>query len=203
MHAIWPIDSFKTSSWPSWGCCAYTSLGGLWDMGTPGFPPTWFTAVPNKWVRPTRRPADLIVDPTDLICGPHDLRRPSRRFPRWPYLICSGNLACKTRQDIGYAAIQSEDHEIILFSLVRFPCCNRPRLGAHRPCLSANIRQTRPNPWGQVIQSCNPPKAIQSRTGRRVLLSGGLNQYKLVVSIVFHVLLRNLRVLSLRSLPAE
>jgi hypothetical protein len=35
-------------------------------------------------------------------------------------------------------------------------------------------------------------------TGRRVLLSGGPNQYKLVVFSVFRVLVRNLRVLSLR-----
>jgi hypothetical protein len=31
------------------------------DMGTPGSPPTRLTAVPDKWVRPTRRPADLSV----------------------------------------------------------------------------------------------------------------------------------------------
>jgi hypothetical protein len=42
-------------------------------MGTPGSPPTRLTAVPNKWVRPTRRPADLSVGPTDLVGSPHDL----------------------------------------------------------------------------------------------------------------------------------
>jgi hypothetical protein len=42
-------------------------------MGTPGSPLTRLTAVPDKWVRPTRRPADLSVDPTDLVGGPHDL----------------------------------------------------------------------------------------------------------------------------------
>jgi hypothetical protein len=41
-------------------------------MGTPGSPPTRLIAIPDKWVRPTRRPADLIVGPTDLVCGPHD-----------------------------------------------------------------------------------------------------------------------------------
>jgi hypothetical protein len=42
-------------------------------MGTPGFPPTRLTAVPDKWVRPTRRSADLSVGPTDLVGSPHDL----------------------------------------------------------------------------------------------------------------------------------
>jgi hypothetical protein len=42
-------------------------------MGTPGYPPTRLTAVPDKWVRPTRRPADLSVGPTDLVGSPHDL----------------------------------------------------------------------------------------------------------------------------------
>jgi hypothetical protein len=42
-------------------------------MGTPGSPPTRLTAVPNKWVWSTRRPADLLVGPTDLVDGPHDL----------------------------------------------------------------------------------------------------------------------------------
>jgi hypothetical protein len=42
-------------------------------MGTPGSPPTRLTVVPNKWVRPTRRPADLLVDPADLVGGLHDL----------------------------------------------------------------------------------------------------------------------------------
>jgi hypothetical protein len=32
-------------------------------MGTPGSPPTRLTAVPDKWVRPTRRPANLSVGP--------------------------------------------------------------------------------------------------------------------------------------------
>jgi hypothetical protein len=31
------------------------------------------TAVPDKWVRPSRRPADLSVGPTDLVGSPHDL----------------------------------------------------------------------------------------------------------------------------------
>jgi hypothetical protein len=42
-------------------------------MGTPRSPPTRLTAIPDKWVRATRRPADLSVGPTDLVGSPHDL----------------------------------------------------------------------------------------------------------------------------------
>jgi hypothetical protein len=42
-------------------------------MDTPGSPPTRLMVVPDKWVRPTRRLADLLVGPTDLVGGPHDL----------------------------------------------------------------------------------------------------------------------------------
>jgi hypothetical protein len=41
-------------------------------MGTPGSPPTRLTAVPDKGVRPARRPADLLVGLPDLTCGPED-----------------------------------------------------------------------------------------------------------------------------------
>jgi hypothetical protein len=51
-------------------------------MGTPGSPPTRLTAVPDKWVRPTRRPADLLVGPTDLVGGPHDLLKTFQKIPQ-------------------------------------------------------------------------------------------------------------------------
>jgi hypothetical protein len=41
--------------------------------GYPWVPPTRLTAVPDKWVRPTRRPADLSVGPSDLVGSPRDL----------------------------------------------------------------------------------------------------------------------------------
>jgi hypothetical protein len=44
-------------------------------MGTPGSPPTKLTAVPDKWVRPNKRLADLSVGPTDLVGSPHDLMK--------------------------------------------------------------------------------------------------------------------------------
>jgi hypothetical protein len=46
---------------------------GLVRHGYPGSPPIRVTAVPDKWVRPTRRPADLSVGPMDLVGSPHNL----------------------------------------------------------------------------------------------------------------------------------
>jgi hypothetical protein len=51
-------------------------------MGTPRSPPTRLTAVPDKWVRPTRRPADLSVDPIDLVGDPHDLLKTFQKIPQ-------------------------------------------------------------------------------------------------------------------------
>jgi hypothetical protein len=67
VHAIRPVHSFNTSSWLSRGRCAYTSLEGLWGLGTSGSLPTRLMAVLDKWVWPTRRPADLICVPHDLL----------------------------------------------------------------------------------------------------------------------------------------
>jgi hypothetical protein len=50
-------------------------------MGTPGSPPIKLTAVPDKWVRPTRRPADLSVGPTDLVGSLHDLLKTFQKIP--------------------------------------------------------------------------------------------------------------------------
>jgi hypothetical protein len=50
-------------------------------MGTPGSLPTKLTAVPDKWVLPTRRPADLSVGPTDLVGGSYDLLKTFQKIP--------------------------------------------------------------------------------------------------------------------------
>jgi hypothetical protein len=82
------------------GHCAYTSLEGLWDMGTPGSPPTRL-----------RRHTDLIICPALLIYGLEDHPEDSSR---WPHPIHSGNLLCKTRHGVGCATRQSEDHGLML-----------------------------------------------------------------------------------------
>ena len=73
-------------------------------MGTSGSPPARVTAVPDKWVRPTRRLDDLTVGPIDLICGPEDLQK----------TLSDTKKTWSARQDIVYAARQSEDCGIML-----------------------------------------------------------------------------------------
>jgi hypothetical protein len=51
-------------------------------MGTPGSSPTRLTAVPDKWVRATRRLADLSVGPIDLVGSLHDLLKTFQKIPQ-------------------------------------------------------------------------------------------------------------------------
>jgi hypothetical protein len=67
---------FWVGGWGAWGARVYIG------RGTPGSPSTRLTAVPDKWVRPTRRPADLSVGPTDLVGGPHDLLKTFQKIPQ-------------------------------------------------------------------------------------------------------------------------
>jgi hypothetical protein len=66
-------------------------------MGTPGSPPTRLTAIPDKWVRPTRRPTDLSVDPIDLVGGPHDLLKTFQKIPQTTLSITTSRHAYKTK----------------------------------------------------------------------------------------------------------
>jgi hypothetical protein len=68
----------------------------------------------------------------------------------------------------------------------------------NRPHPLANIKQTRQPLYSYAISS-----NTSRRTERRVLLSGGPNQYKLVVFSVFRVLVCDLQVLSLRIHSTE
>jgi hypothetical protein len=62
---------------------APTPRSGACETWVPlGPPPTRLTAVPNKWVQPTRRPADLLVGPTDLVGSPHDLLKTFQKIPQ-------------------------------------------------------------------------------------------------------------------------
>jgi hypothetical protein len=117
--------------------------------------------------------------------------RPSRRFPRRPYPERPQDLAYKTRHR-WIPTKQIDGHG---------KCCNlelgllvvTDQESGNRPCLLANIRWARQPLYDHAILKQSTPT-----TGRRVLLSGGPNQYKLAVFSVFHVLVRNLWVLSLR-----
>jgi hypothetical protein len=80
------------------------------------------------------------------------------------------------------------------------PSRNQP--GVREPTSSAG--QYKADEAIPCVTSTNPIlKQSTPTTGRKVLLSGGPNQYKLTVFSVFRVLVYDLRVLSLRLLRAE
>jgi hypothetical protein len=84
-------------------------------MGTPGSPPTKLMVVPDKWVRPTRRPTDLIVAPTDLVGGPRDLLKTFQKIPRMILSDLVGQFGMQDKaEDICCASRQPEDHRIML-----------------------------------------------------------------------------------------
>jgi hypothetical protein len=71
-------------------------------MGTLGSPPTRLTAVPDKWVWPTRRPADLLVGPTDLVGSPHDLLKTFQKIPQ------TTSFSTTTRLDVQDKTVQTD-----------------------------------------------------------------------------------------------
>jgi hypothetical protein len=68
------LSYFKSTWWIDSGatCETWVPLG----PHRPGSRPS-----PTKWVRPTRRPADLLVGPTDLVGGSHDLPKTFQKIP--------------------------------------------------------------------------------------------------------------------------
>jgi hypothetical protein len=79
-------------------------------MGAPGSPTTRLTTVPDKWVRPTRRPADLSVGPINLVGGPDDLLKAFQKIP--PDDLVYHDLKTwhtKTRQDISGLRLKQID----------------------------------------------------------------------------------------------
>jgi hypothetical protein len=107
--------------------------------------------IPDKWVRPTRRPADLTVGPTDLVGGPHDLLKTFQMIPKRPYPKRLQELACKTRQwwiptkqlDVYGNSCKHLDLGLLVVT---------DQESGRRPCPLANIRRVR-RPF---VQSHNP-----------------------------------------------
>jgi hypothetical protein len=71
-------------------------------MGTPGSPPTRLTVVPDKWVRPIRKPADMLVGPTDLVGSSHDLLKTFQKIPQ------TTSFRTTTRLDVQDKAVQTD-----------------------------------------------------------------------------------------------
>jgi hypothetical protein len=72
-------------------------------MGTPGSPPTRLTVVPDKWVWPTRRPADLSVGPTDLVGSPHDLLKTFQKIPQMTSFSTTSKLGAQDKTSVDFA----------------------------------------------------------------------------------------------------
>jgi hypothetical protein len=66
-------------------------------MGTPGSPPTRLTVVPDKWVRPIRRTADLSVGPTDLVGCPHDLLKTFQKISQMTSFGTTSTLGARNK----------------------------------------------------------------------------------------------------------
>jgi hypothetical protein len=71
-------------------------------MGTPGSPPTRLTTVPDKWVRPTRRPVDLSVGLTDLVGIPHDLLKTFQKIPQTTSSIMTSRLGVLDKTSVDF-----------------------------------------------------------------------------------------------------
>jgi hypothetical protein len=76
-------------------------------MGTPRSPPNRLTTVPDKWVWPTRRPADLSVGPTDLVGGPHDLLKTFRKIPQMTSFRTTSRLGVQDKTSADFAQRRS------------------------------------------------------------------------------------------------
>jgi hypothetical protein len=61
---------------------------------------------PDKWVWPTRRPADLLVDPTDLVGGPHDLLKTFQKIPKTSLFRTTSRLGVQDKTSVGF----DQDH---------------------------------------------------------------------------------------------
>jgi hypothetical protein len=121
---------------------APTPRSGLWDMGTTGSPPTRFTVIPDKWVRPTRRPVDLSVGPIDLVGSPHDLLKTFQKIPRWPNPLRPQDLAYKTKTSVNFAQSRSTGYGKMCNVDLGLLVVTDQELG-NRPYPLANIRRTR------------------------------------------------------------
>jgi hypothetical protein len=69
-------------------------------MGTQGSPPTSLTAVPDKWVRSTRRSTDLLMGPTDVVGSPQGLLKTFKKILPDDLIQHDLKTWC-TRQDLG------------------------------------------------------------------------------------------------------
>jgi hypothetical protein len=73
-------------------------------------PPTSLTTVPDKWVRPIRRPADLSVGPTDLVGGPHDLLKTFQKIPQMTSFRTTSRLGVQDKTSVDFDQSRSTNN---------------------------------------------------------------------------------------------
>jgi hypothetical protein len=111
-------------------------------LGTPGSPPTWLTAVPEKWVWPTIRNANLSVGPTDLVGRPQDLLKTFQKIPQTTQSNTISRLGIQDKTSVdydqnistGYGKMCNVDLGLLVAT---------DQESANRPHPLANIRRTR------------------------------------------------------------
>jgi hypothetical protein len=133
---------------------------------------------PSWW--PTRPPEDL---PEDFL---EDLVQPDIKT----WLTRQDTVDFDQSRSTGYGKMCNIDLDLLVVT---------DQESGNRPHPLANIRWMR----RPLVQHTQSPSNTNRRTGRSVLLSRGPNRYKLVMFSVFHLLVRNLRVLSIRFHLAE
>jgi hypothetical protein len=138
------------------------------------------------------------VGPTDLVGSPHDLLETFQNIPQMSSFGTTSRLDVQDKTSVDYDQSRSTGYgkmsNVDLGLLVIID-----QESGNRPYPLANIRRAR----RPLVLEYAILKQSTPTTGRRVLPSGGPNQYKLVVFSVFRVLVCDLRVLSLRHLSAE
>jgi hypothetical protein len=114
-------------------------------MDTHGSPPTRLTAVPDKWVWPTRRRADPSMGPTDLVGGPHDLQNTFQKIPQMTSSITTSRLGVQDKTSVDYDQSRSMGHGKMCNVDIGLLVVTDQESG-NRPHLLANIRRTRRSP---------------------------------------------------------
>jgi hypothetical protein len=124
---------------------------GLVRHGTRGSPPTRLTAVPDKWVRPTRIPADLSVGPTDLVGSPHDLLKTFQKIPQTTSFGTTSRLGVQDVTSVDYDQSRSTGYGKMCNVDLGLLVVTDQKSG-NQPHPLVNIRRT----WRPLVPICNP-----------------------------------------------
>jgi hypothetical protein len=126
-------------------------------MGTPGSPSNRLTVIPDKWVRPIRRPADLSVGPTDLVGSPHDLLKTFQKILWTTSFVTTSRLGVQDKTSVDYDQSRSTRYGKMCNVDLGLLVVTDQESG-NRPHPLANIRRMRRSPC--IIITPTNPQAI-------------------------------------------